>query len=336
MRPKLKPIADQVVVITGASSGIGLAVADKAAARDAAVVLNARNEAALQLIADQMVEDGGRAIAVPGDVGEPEATARVAERALAAFGRIDTWVNCAGVGIWGPAEAVSAADHERLFRTNYFGVVNGSLEAVRRMRESGGGALINMGSVLSDVGAPLLGPYAASKHAVKGFTESLRMELIRGGAPISVTLIKPSSVSTPFPEHARNLTAEPRRVPPPVYAPELVADAVLRAAQHPTRQIIVGAGARPMVLASAAAPPLAQRLFAWAIPWMTRASKPAPPGDSLYEPGLDGLMESPRYRGRRFSIYTAVQSRPGLTAGVGLLALAGAALFARTRAPRDP
>jgi short-subunit dehydrogenase len=338
MRPSLKPLAQQVMVITGASSGIGLATARKAVAEGAAVVVNSRNAQALQLIADELTEEGGRVLAAPGDVGDHAAVVAVADKAIARFGRIDTWVNVAGVGIWGRLEEIAPADHEKLFRTNYFGVVNGSLEAVRRMRRTGGGAIINVGSVLSDVGVPLLGAYAASKHAVKGFTETLRMELIGEGDPISVTLIKPSSISTPFPEHSRNLTGEAKRVPPPAYAPDTVAQAILHAARRPIPQVIVGAATRPMVLASALAPRLAHPLFARILPPMFRSGARKVDRDSLYEPGPDGLVETPRYQGRRFSLYSQAQMRPGVAAGLGLLAaaaLGAAGLFVRTRASRD-
>jgi short-subunit dehydrogenase len=333
MRPQLKPIAEQVMVITGASSGIGLATARKAAARGARVVLNARNAEALGRIAEKIIAEGGRAVAAPGDVGDPQAVSAVADRAEAEFGRIDSWVNVAGVGIWGRLAQITPADHERLFRTNYFGVVNGSVQAVRRM-SAHGGALINVGSVLSDVGAPLLGAYAASKHAVKGFTETLRMELLAEGAPISVTLIKPSAISTPFPEHARNLTGAAKRVPPPAYAPAAVADAILSAARRPIPQIIVGAAPRPMVLATAVAPRLAHPVLARMLPLMYRTKAPLAAGDSLYAAGSEGRVETPRYHGRRFSLFAEAQMRPAVTAGLGLLALLGAAGLARTRAGR--
>lgn len=331
MRARLKPLSDQVMVITGASSGIGLALARRAAKAGVAVVLNARDEATLRKIRDEIEAEGGRAHAVAGDVGEPEDVARVARAAVARFGGFDTWVNNAGVGIYGGLQEVAAADHARLFRTNYFGTVNGTLEAVRHFKASRRhGAVINVASVLADVGSPMLGAYAASKHAVKGFTESLRMELIRERAPVSLTLLKPSSISTPFPEHMKNLTAVRPQVPPPRYAPQVVADAILYAARHPVRHMTVGYAARPMVLTTAAFPALADRLFAWAIPPLSRRRGPDAPGDSLHAPGRDGLVETPAYGGRGFSIYTQVQKHPGLVAA-GLGALAGAAWLGRDR-----
>jgi short-subunit dehydrogenase len=328
MSLKLKPLADQVIVITGASSGIGLATARKAAKAGAAVVLASRNEEALRTIADEINAAGGRAHPVAGDVGDPADVAKIARAAIARFERIDTWVNDAGVGLYGELMDTPNADHEQLFRTNYFGVVNGSLEAVKHFRSRGGpAALINIGSILSDVATPLLGAYAASKHAVKGFTDGLRIELGREKAPIAVTLIKPSSIATPFADHARNLMDKAASVPPPVYAPEVVADAILHAAQHPVRTITVGAGGRQMVLMGATAPSLADRLFGLIVPPLSKRKGAKSIGDNLYEAGLDGHTRGDHLKGRRFSVYTQAQKHPILTVGVGLLAVAGAAAF---------
>ena len=328
MRARLKPLSDQVMVITGASSGIGLALARKAARAGAAVVLNARDEATLRRICDDINAEGGRAHPAPGDVGVAQDVARVARAAIARFGGFDTWVNNAAVGIYGELVDIPPEDHERMFRTNYFGVVNGSVEAARHFQARGGsGAIINVGSVLSDIGSPLTGAYGASKHAVKGFTDSLRMELSRAGAPVSVTLIKPSSIATPFPDHARNFMSQAARVPPPVYAPEVVADAILHAAAHPIRQIIVGAGGRPPVLAAAAAPGLADRIYARVVPPLSRRKAPKPAGDSLHAPYRDGEVRTRAYPGRTFSVYTETQKHPRLTLGVGLAAAAAGALW---------
>lgn len=325
---KLKPLADQVIVITGASSGIGLATARKAAQAGAAVVLAARNEEALRAIAEEINAAGGRAHPVAGDVGVAEDVEKIARAAIARFERIDTWVNDAGVGLYGELTQVSNEDHERLFRTNYFGVVNGSLEAVKHMKARGGpGAIINVGSVLSDIATPLLGAYAASKHAVKGFTDGLRIELGREKAPIAVTLIKPSSIASPFADHARNLMDQPASVPPPVYAPEVVADAILHAAQHPVRTMTVGAGGRQMTLMGAAAPGFADKLFGAIVPPLSKRKGAKSIGDNLYDAGVDGEIRGEHLRGRKFSVYTQAQKHPVLVVGVGLLAVAGAAAF---------
>src|SRR3954466_1499031 len=150
--------------------------------------------------------------------------------AIQAFGRIDTWVNNAGVGIWGRIEELSEADMRQLFETNFWGQVYGSLVALSQLRQHGG-ALINIGSVTSDRSIPLQGIYSASKHAIKGFTDALRMELEEEGAPVSVTLIKPSAIDTPYFQHAKNYMSVQPKPPAPVYAPEVVANAILRAAE---------------------------------------------------------------------------------------------------------
>lgn len=327
MSVKLKPLSDQVVVITGASSGIGLATARRAAKAGAAVVLNARNDEALRTLCDEIVAEGGRAHAVAGDVGDPEDVATLARAAVARFGRVDTWINDAGVGLYGDLEDTSPADHERLFRTNYFGVVNGSLEAVKLFKaQRDGGAIINVGSVLCDMSLPQMGAYAASKHAVKGFTDALRMELRREKAPVSVSLIKPTSVSSPFADHARNYMEGAARMPSPVYAPEVVADAILHAAQHPVREMTVGAGGGGMAVAGATAPGLAA-WFARFTPSASGRSGAKPAEDSLHHAGHDGHAHAATGRGRQFSVYATVQKHPGLALGLGALAVAGAAAY---------
>lgn len=241
MTPRLKPLKDQVIVITGASSGIGLVTARMAAKRGARVVLTARNHEALQQAAQEITSDetsGGMAAYVAADVSDESAVRRVAEEAVARFGRIDTWVNGAGVSVYGRLMDISLEDQRRLFETNFWGVVIGSRIAVPHLRK--GGALINIGSVLSDRAIPLQGIYCATKHAVKAYTDSLRMELEHDRLPIAVTLIKPYSIDTPYAEHAKNYLATEPSFPPPVYAPEVVAEAILHCAEHPTRDVYAG------------------------------------------------------------------------------------------------
>ena len=210
MTPKLKPLSEQVIVITGASSGIGLATARKAAAAGAKVLLVARNEDALKTIVAEVDAAGGVADYILADVGEEADIKAVVDKAGVRFGGFDTWINDAGVGIYASLAETPTAEHERLFKTNYWGTVFGSLAAVNYLRTRGG-ALINVGSVASDMGSPLFGAYVASKHAVKGFTDSLRIEMIAERAPVSITLIKPAGIGTPFAEHAANHLAGARR-----------------------------------------------------------------------------------------------------------------------------
>ena len=243
----------------GASSGIGLATTLEAARRGARVVLASRDEADIRSAADQIVARGGQATPVVVDVGDQASVEALAEQAVAAYGRIDTWVNNAGVSIYGRIEEVPLDDAQRLFETNYWGVVHGSLAALPHLKKQGG-ALINVGSELSETAIPLQGHYAASKHAVKGFTDTLRIELHEQGAGIAVTLIQPAAIDTPYPEHAMNyLGVEPKHVPP-VYAPEIVADAILACAESPHRNLRVGGAAKMFTMIEKVAPSLGDRM----------------------------------------------------------------------------
>ncbi len=235
----LKPLAEQTLVITGATSGIGLTTARLAAKEGAKVVLVARNEKALRDLTDEIIAAGGQAIYAVADVANKGALQAASDKAISEFGGYDTWVNNAGVSIYGRIMDVPEEDLRRLFETNLWGVVNGSKIAVEHLR-SKGGALINVGSEASDASLPLQGLYAASKHAVKGFTNSLRIELEADGLPVSVTLIKPTATHTPFPEDARNYLPYEPKLPVPVYAPELVAEAILYCAEHAKREFFVG------------------------------------------------------------------------------------------------
>ena len=165
MKIKLKPIREQVIVITGATSGIGLATAKQAAKRGASVVLNARAEEDLQTVAKEINEIGGQVAYVAGDVADIDIVRNLAQTAIREFGRIDTWVNNAGVSMYGLLEEVSLIDARRLFDTNYWGTVHGSLVALEHLKSSGG-ALINIGSERSETVIPLQGHYNACKHAL--------------------------------------------------------------------------------------------------------------------------------------------------------------------------
>ncbi|BEV15773.1 SDR family oxidoreductase [Herbaspirillum sp. DW155] len=280
MRCQLKNIADQTIVITGATSGIGLATARLAAARGARLVLLARDEQALERVAAELDAAGQRVLCVTADVADFSALQAVAARAVERFGQIDTWINNAGVSIFGSHEEVSLEDHRRLFETNYWGVVNGSLAALPHLKANAqGAALINLGSELSDVAVPLQGAYSASKHAVKGFTDSLRVELAEEGAAVSVTLIKPAAMDTPFTRHAKNYMDVQPKLPPPVYAPSIAAEAILIAAQNPRRDLYVGAASRLVSSANQCAPAVMDYYLKTCMFSQQRSDRPAS-GDS--------------------------------------------------------
>jgi short-subunit dehydrogenase len=257
MATKLKKVADQVIVITGASSGIGLATAEAAAKKGARLVLAARSERTLNEIAGRL---GGEVLAVACDVADRAQVERVAEAAVRRFGRIDTWVNNAGQGLYGRLDEVSEADSRRLMDINFWGVVNGSLAAVPHLKAQGG-ALINVGSEVSEAYVPVLGMYTATKHAVKGFTDALRVEVEDlDKAPVSVTLIQPTATDTPFPQHARNYLPQEAKLPSPMIDPTKVAEAILDAAESPTRDRRVGAMAKVSTTVATLFPGLADMM----------------------------------------------------------------------------
>lgn len=344
MGVRLKRVEDQVIVITGASSGIGLATARMAAERGAKVVLVAREQEDLERIAADIRSIGGSAATVAADVADEEAMERAAETAIREFGGFDTWVNNAGTSVYGNIMDVPLADQRRIFETNYWGVVLGSRIAVRHLKDRGG-ALINIGSVLSDQAMPLQGVYSASKHAVKGFTDALRMELEAEHVPVSVTLIKPGAVDSLYEEHARTyLGAEPRN-PPPVYAPEVAARAILHAAEHQVRDLVVGSGGKALSMMGRYAPRLGDRLLGRA---MVRFQRGGPitgmRRDNLYEPARDGRVHGQRHAMvRRHSVYTEAAMHPmtaaAIVAGLGALAFAAMSQLApraRGHGPQGP
>lgn len=327
MKPALKPLRQQTLVITGASSGIGLATARKAAAAGAAVMLVARDEAALRAAVEDIRAKGGRAEFTVADVSDEDDVSRVVDSTARLLGGFDTWVNDAGVTIYAPLAETSTADHARLFQINYWGVVYGSKAAVAHLKARGGGALINVGSLASDIGTPNFGAYTASKHAVKGYTDSLRIELLREKAPVSVTLIKPSGIDTPIADNAHNQLGGEAQIPPPFYAPEVVAAAILHAAVTPKRDIIVGGVGMLQIMFATHFPWLADRLSTGAADVLVDKKKPDRSVDALNHPGTEGGQASVRGVGKPFSAYTYTQTHPRVAAGLGA-AFLGGLLFA--------
>jgi len=239
-----RPLAEQSVVVVGASSGIGRATALRFARKGAAVTCAARSEDDLQSLVDEIEGSGGRALAVPTDVADPAAVQRLADAAEARFGRIDTWVQSAAVSVWGRVEDITDEEFDRVLRVNFLGHVHAVHAALPALRRAGGGGLIGISSVEGVRAVPLHGPYVASKMALRGFYDCLRMELAAEGAPIAVTTMLPASIDTPFFEHARSkLDGHMPKPPPPMYAADVVAAAIVRAAKHPTREVPVGGAA---------------------------------------------------------------------------------------------
>jgi NAD(P)-dependent dehydrogenase (short-subunit alcohol dehydrogenase family) len=337
MKPSLKPLDQQVIVITGGSSGIGLATARRAAEHGARLVLAARNEEALARIRDDLTAAGAEVEYVAADVGDREDVRRIVEVAAERFGGFDTWINDAAAATYGKILDTPVEDQRQVFETNYWGMVHGSLEAVEHLRtRPGGGKLINLGSVLGDFAVPEQGPYVASKHAVKGFTHALRIEMRQMRLPVSVTLIKPSAIATPYKDHARNRMDEPARLPPPLYGPNVAADAILYACRHDVRDLTVGFAGRGQQMFQEYLPDWADGLFA---AFGSELQKDRRPGEvihrdgNLYSPTDDGEEEGDQRFVRHWSAYTAAQTHPRATAALAVLggAIAVAALLTDRR-----
>jgi NAD(P)-dependent dehydrogenase (short-subunit alcohol dehydrogenase family) len=347
MRARLKPLSEQTIVITGASSGNGLAAAREAVRRGARVVLAARNREALEAVGGDLERAGGKVAISAADVSVEADVERIAQTAVDAFGGFDSWVNDAAAATYGAMEDVPMEDHRRIFDVNYHGLLMGSLVAARHLRaRGGGGAIVNLGSVLSDRAMIYQGPYSATKAAVQAATDALRMELERDRTGISVTLIKPGSINTPYPEHARNYMDAPPRLPPMLYDPALVAEAILFACENPRRQLYVGGSGWLISVAGKLAPratDLAMEAFG-----VGAQQKPGDPGDpekrdNLYQPRSDGEARGRQdVFVRRTSVFLQAQTQPLLVpfaaaaAGAEMAAGLARSLLGRSRRGSAP
>lgn len=308
---RLKPLANQVIVITGASSGIGRATALMAASRGATIVVAARGREGLDALQSEITGAGGRASACVADVTEAGAMERLATHAVETYGTIDTWVNNAGVAIAGKLADLPEEDARRLFDVNFWGMVAGCKAALPHLKRHGG-VLVNMGSVTSDVAAPFMGLYSASKQAIKGYTDALRIELMMERAPVAVTLVKPAPIATPILQHQRNHTDRQATMPPPFYRPDDVAKTVLLAAENPERELYVGGAGRIGSALGQAFPNLADAAAAVLGPTLFQTSRPREDRPD----NLDAPSAMPAARGdthghfSHASLYTALRTGP--------------------------
>jgi NAD(P)-dependent dehydrogenase (short-subunit alcohol dehydrogenase family) len=212
---RFKPIDEQVVALMGASSGIGRETAIRFAKRGAKVVVSARNEGALRSLVDQIRRAGGEALAVPADVAEFEQVKAVADRAAEEYGTLDTWVHLSGVGLYASFDRTEPEEFKRVMDVNLMGQVYGAMVALPHLKREGRGALIHISSVEAKRSAPFHSAYAASKHAIDGFLESLRVELKREGWSIGVTNVMPAAINTPFFSSSRSkIGVKPMGFPP--------------------------------------------------------------------------------------------------------------------------
>jgi NAD(P)-dependent dehydrogenase (short-subunit alcohol dehydrogenase family) len=256
----LKPVAEQVVVVMGASSGIGRATALRFAEQGAEVVVSARGEAGLKTLVAEIEAAGGTATAFVADVTDPAQMHAVADHAVTTYGRLDTWVHMAGVLLVAGFDDTTPDEFARVIQVNLLGQVHGAKAALPHLRRDGG-AFISMSSMGSQRGIPLQTAYCSSKHGIDGFLEALRVELQRDGVPVSVTQIMPGTINTPLFDNARTKMGVKPVAPPPAYPARVVADAIVHAAAHPVRDLVVGGAAKTLITVEQFAPRVVDALL---------------------------------------------------------------------------
>jgi NAD(P)-dependent dehydrogenase (short-subunit alcohol dehydrogenase family) len=330
----LRPLHDQVVVVAGASSGICREAALRFGEAGSRVALAARDEAGLRDVAEAIRRRGGEALVVPTDVTRVEDLDELAERTAREFGGIDTWINGAAVTSYATVEQLTLDEFRRVFEVDFFGQVYGCRAALPYLEERGAGVLICIGSVLSDRAVPLQSAYSAAKHALKAFTESLRVELEHAGSGVQVTLVKPSSINTPLFDHALTKTGMKPKPVPPVYEASIVAGALLYCATHREREVTIGGAGKMLTSMENAAGGLMDRVLKQSGFSMQETDEPksedAP--NNLYGPLHELNRIEGSFPGRSFSLYTWLRTHPRVAfALAGAFALA----LATTRAGRD-
>jgi NAD(P)-dependent dehydrogenase (short-subunit alcohol dehydrogenase family) len=308
--PRKKPLGEQVLVVTGASTGLGRGIARGAGARGAKVVLAARNGEALDNAAAEIEEAGGEALVVPLDVADLEQVERLVARAVAHFGRIDTFVANAIVTVYAEADKLEPAELRRVLDVDFFGVVYGYWAALPHLRESRG-TFLHVSSALAYRGIPLQAAYCSSKAAARTFLESARVELQKRGWDVAVSLVLPGAINTPqFDRDRQKIGYQPQPVPP-IYEPEPFAQAVLHCCEHPIRELPIGWGAQKLLWG--------QKLSPRAGDWMLRrigwksehTNEPKPIGapDNLFEtlPGDPGARGRFSDHSRNSTLWTSLR-----------------------------
>jgi len=251
-----------VVAITGASAGVGRATVELLAGRGCRLALLARDRGGLSDTAATVEALGGRALALPVDVADAAAVEQAAAAAEDELGPIDTWINCAMVTVFSPVSEMAPEEFRRVMEVTYLGYVHGTLAALKRMKPRDAGVIVQVGSALAYRAIPLQSAYCAAKFAVRGFTDALRSELLHDRSRVRLSMVQLPAVNTPQFEWARNRLGRQPRPVPPIFAPEVAARAVLRAAEEAPRELWLGGSAIKAIVGGALAPGLADRLLA--------------------------------------------------------------------------
>jgi len=323
----------RTVVVTGASSGVGRATAGAFAAQGANVGLIARGQDGLAAAAAEVERAGGRPLVLALDVADADAVDEAAGRVEIELGPIDVWVNCAMTAVLAPVKETTAAQFRRVTEVSYLGYVHGTLAALRRMQPRDHGVIIQVGSALAHRAIPLQATYCGAKHAIKGFNDALRCELLHDRSRVRVTMVQLPGLNTPqFNQVLTTLGHHPQPVPP-IYQPELAARAVLWAADHPKREIYVGEPTPIVIWAGRLAPGLVDRYLARTNIKAQQTEEPIPADRPSYlwepvpgDPGAHGIFDD---RAHKRSIQFGLATHHGLAAAaIGGLALAGAAATA--------
>lgn len=285
-----KPLDRQVIVLTGASSGIGRETALRLADKGAKVVVSARREEPLDDLVAQIKEQGGEATAVSADVANYSEVEALAREAVNTYGRIDTWVNNAGVYLVGEFETIELEEARRLFDINFWGELHGCKAVLPILKEQGEGTIINISSATARRPIPLTSVYSASKAAVTGLSEALRSEL--EGTNIELSIIFPASIDTPLFDRARSKEGVAPRPVPPVYPPSEVASAIEKAAVSPRRVIYAGPAGLGFAIGNSLMPGVLDKVLGRARHVLVLSDKPKPDrgDDNLYEPVDDAPM----------------------------------------------
>ena len=326
----------EVAVVTGASAGLGRAIVRELAAEGASIGLIARGHAGLEGAKADVERLGGRALVVPADVADHDQVEAAAARIESELGPVDVWINNAMATILAPLSEIGPDEFRRSTEVTYLGSVWGTMAALRRMRPRDRGTIVQVGSALAYRGIPLQAPYCGAKHALQGFLESLRAELLHEGAHVHVTMVQLPALNTPQFTWARTrMPREPQPVPP-IYQPEVAANAIVWAARNPRRELMVGWPTVKAILGNAVAPGLADRYLARSGYDAQQTERPVSPGrrDNLFEPvdaDEDRGAHGPFDDESRDRSAQAALSRHRRSLGLGALASAAAIGVLRRR-----